>query len=66
MFCRAVNVIDRNKEKQHSSGTCFALENIVKMTSIASIPRKLPLLLVTEDVLLPGSSIRVSVTSSAK
>ncbi|XP_026287713.1 lon protease homolog 2, peroxisomal isoform X1 [Frankliniella occidentalis] len=35
------------------------------MTSIASIPRKLPLLLVTEDVLLPGSSIRVSVTSSA-
>ncbi|KAK3914653.1 Lon protease-like protein 2, peroxisomal [Frankliniella fusca] len=37
----------------------------MKMASIASIPRKLPLLLVTEDVLLPGSSIRVSVTSSA-
>lgn len=52
--------------KQQGIVICFVLNKSVKMTSIASIPRKLPLLLVTEDVLLPGSSIRVSVTSSAK
>lgn len=52
--------------KNNKSFSLFALDKVSKMTSIASIPRKLPLLLVTEDVLLPGSSIRVSVTSSAK
>lgn len=65
LFKSNLDIIQSYSQQVHPSNL-WPRDLIVKMASSITIPRRLPLLLVADNVLLPGSSMRIPVRNMRK